>query len=264
MILSRHIETYDFYRGTQHWRVTDGDRAAIVEGATYEALRGLKRGRIAHSPEVAKNTLELDVPSNFALLDQFRPFPPTSRIHVNVKRIRVRDGFVATAWMGVIADVDDSDPSIAKIRCQSLMSAVSANGLRRVWQVPCGVPLYSAGLGMCNVDQDAFRVEATLSAIEGVTVRSAAFAAKPDGWYAGGFLRWETLHDVEHRFIVSHAGDAVVLLTPAILPIGAIVSTFPGCDHTLQTCHEKFENAPNYGGQHTIPTKGAFGPDPVF
>lgn len=262
-LLSRHIETYDFYRGNQHWRVTDGDRPAIVEGLTYTALRGMKRGRMGQSPEEAKNALEIEVPTSFELLGQFRPFPPTSRIHLNVKRIRVSDGLIRSAWMGVVQDVDDSDPSIAKIRCQTLMAAAAGNGLRRVWQLPCGLPLYSVGLGMCNVNQDDFRVDTVLSGASGIVVQAGALAANGDGYYSGGFIRWQAGNDVEHRFIVSQVGDTAILLTPSGLANGAAVSIFPGCDHTLQTCNDKFGNALNHGGQHTIPSKNAFG-DPVF
>lgn len=263
-LFARHVETYDFYRGNRHWRVASSDRPVIVEGQTYAALRGLSRGRIVQSAEENKAALEVKVPADFELLDQFRPYPPTSRIHVNVKRIRISDGFVAQAWMGVIADVDDTDPASATIRCQTLMAAMSANGLPHVWQVPCGLPLYSVGHGMCNVDRELHRTPGTIASVAGTTITSAALAAHGDAWFSGGFVEFVTPQDLEYRFIVSQVGDTAVLLTPPPFGAGTAVSFFPGCDHSIPTCDSKFGNALNYGGQHTIPDKNAFGGDPVF
>lgn len=262
-LLSRQIEVYDFYMGTRHWRYTDVDRDVEVEGLPYTYVRGLKRGRIMQSPEKAKNDLELSVPASLPLLDIFRPFPPLTRVHLNLKRIRVSDAFVVSAWMGVVDSIDDGDPAETKIRCRSLYAAMASNALRPVWQIPCWKPLYSAGFGLCNVNPDDYRTDTVLAEVDGFTVRAAALADHGDGWYSGGVMRWDTGTGFEHRFIVAQAGDEARLMTPAGVPAGTAVSLFPGCDHSLQTCVAKFNNAPNHGGHHTIPAKNAFG-DPVF
>ncbi|WP_369010307.1 phage BR0599 family protein [Salmonella enterica] len=45
---------------------------------------------------------------------------------------------------------------------------------------------------------------------------------------------------------------------------GELVSAYPGCGHALSVCHEKFNNALRFGGQHTLPKKNPFGSDPIF
>lgn len=260
-LISRHVEVYDFYRGTRHWRVTDDQRPVIVEGQTYSVLRGLQRNRLTDSIEEGRNALELTVPGTFDLLDQFRPFPPMARIHVNLKRLRVSDGYVENAWMGVITDVDDADPNWATIRCQSLAAAMNA-GRGGVWQLPCWKPLgwVHPELG-CNVNLDDFKDAGTLSAANGITIQSATLALHGDGWFSGGFVRWLVpgSNDFDYCFIVGQTGDTATLLTPIPLPPGSAVEFFPGCDHSLQMCHDKFDNALNHGGVHTMPDKDAFG-----
>lgn len=259
-MLSRIVETYDFYRGTRHWRVTGGQRPVVLETQTYSVLRGLQRKRIADSIEEGRNALEITVPGNFALLDLFRPFPPMARIHVNFKRVRVSDGGIESAWMGVVATVDDAHPSWSTIRCQSLASAM-ASGRGGVWQVPCWKALYSAHPRYgCNVEPDAFREDGTLIDVIGTTITSPSLALHGDGWFDGGVVTWvDSSGDRDYCFIVKQVGSAATLLTPMRLPAGSAVSFLPGCDHALTTCDAKFHNAINYGGVHTMPDKNAFG-----
>lgn len=261
-LFSREIELFDFTRGVTHWRYTDMDRPAVVEGRTYFAARGLKRSRIMHSAEESKNNLEITAPLSLSILQLFRPYPPMARITLNVKRVRVSDGMVTEAWSGIASDAEDIDESTAVIRCQTVMAAMSTNGLRRNWQGPCPFTIYGNG---CGVPQDDFRCDAVLSDTQGTVIKSPAFAGFADGYFDGGFIRYKDGLDDDRRFIVSHAGDTLNLLTPTLLPPGATVAAFPGCDHVLTgDCVNKFDNELNNGGQHTIPKKNPFSSDPVF
>lgn len=259
-MLSRIVETYDFYRGTRHWRVTGGQRPVVLEAQTYSVLRGLQRKRIADSIEEGRNALEITVPGTFDLLDQFRPFPPMARVHVNFKRVRVSDGAVESAWMGVVATVDDADPSWSTIRCQSLASAM-ASGRGGVWQVPCWKALFSAHpLYGCNVATDDFREDGTLAEVAGVSISSAALGLHGDGWFDGGVVTWlDASGDRDYCAIITQVGSVATLLTPTRLSVGSAVTFLPGCDHSLQMCADKFHNEIHYGGVHTMPDKNAFG-----
>lgn len=257
-LFSRHVEIYDFARGADHWRYTEADRAIVVDAQTYAAAPGLKRERITQSAEENKSGLEITAPLSLDLLQLWRPYPPTERVTLLLRRVRKSDGAVFSAWAGVISDIDEDDHA-AKIRCQRHMAAMGGNGLRRNWQVACPLVLYR-----CGVSQDAFRTDAVLANATATTISAAVFATKPDGYFTGGFVRWAAGTFTEHRFIVGHVGDTLTLMTPAALATGAAVAVFPGCDHTLATCDSKFGNAVNNGGQHTIPTKNPFGADPVF
>ena len=261
-IFSREIELYDFSRGVTHWRYTDTDRPVVVEGRAYLSARGIKRSRIMQSAEESKNNLEITAPLSLSILELFRPYPPMARILIKVQRVRVSDGLVTEAWSGVVSDVEDVDESTAVMRCQTYMALMSANGLRRNWQARCPFTLYGP---QCGVVQDDFRTDAVLSDSLGTVIKSAAFAAHPDTWFDGGFIRYKDGPDDDYRFVVSHIGDTLTLLTPTLLPGGAQVSAFPGCDHVLTgDCLTKFDNTPNHGGQHTIPKANPFGGDPVF
>ncbi len=263
-LLSREIELFDFSIGLTHWRYTDAGRDAIVEGQRYAPV-ALARGRIAQSSEEAKNTLEITAPLDLPLLNLFRPTPPGLRMRLDLKRVRVRDGLVRLGWTGHVADLDETH-RVAKLRCQSLASAVETLGLRRSWQSNCPLVLYGQGPGACNADPDAHAVDAVLSDATGYTVASAAFAAFDAGHFEGGVLQWTSTLGVERRFIVAHTGTTLRLLTPTALAAGSHVTALPGCDRTMgpRGC-AKFDNTVNYGGQPTLKgLRTPFGNDPVF
>ncbi len=263
-LLSREIELFDFSIGLTHWRYTDAGREAIVAGQRFVPV-ALTRGRIGQSGEEAKNTLEITAPLELPLLNLFRPFPPGLRLRLDLKRVRVRDGLVRLGWTGHVADLDETH-SVATLRCQSLASAVETLGLRRSWQSSCPLVLYGQGSGACNADPDAYAVPAVLSDATGYTVEAAAFAAFDAGHFDGGVLQWTSSLGIERRFIVSHAGATLRLLTPTTLAAGSRVIALPGCDRTMGSrgC-AKFNNTVNYGGQPTLKgLRTPFGNDPVF
>ena len=260
-LIQRHVEVYEFQRGPRFLRVTSGDRPVEISGVPYQAAPGLKRGRLAQSGSEAANELGIDVPRAFPLLDWLVPFIPTEPIQVRLLRVRVSDGQTRRLWSGRLADVKKSTSTV-NLRCANLLASMSTNGLRRCWQTGCPFALY--GLD-CGVDQEDHRVNTTLTDSTGYVVTAAAFGTYDDGWFAGGFLRWSDGLNTEHRFVVSHTGTDLTLLTPAPPGAGLAVAAFPGCGHSIEICDEKFNNAENYGGQHTMPKgKHPFDGTPAF
>lgn len=261
-LLSRHIEIYEFKRGPATFCYTSADRTIVESGQTFDPY-AIKRDRIFQSEEQGKAGLQITAPLSLPVLGLWRPFPPSERVAFRLRRIRKSDGVVTSAWMGVVSDVEE-DQHTATIRCQSHLASLATNGLRRCWQIGCPHVLYGIGPGLCNVNQDDFRLDTSLTGIQGVTLESPDFADFIEGYFNGGFIRWTDGTQVEHRFITSHVEEHITVMTPSLLVPGTTIAAFPGCGHDLVSCHEKFGNALNYGGQHTIPVVNPFGQDPLF
>lgn len=259
-LLSRHVELYEFNRGARLLRCTPGDREIEHGDISYPAAPGLKRGKLRQTLEEARSQLGLTVPHTFPLLAWYRPFPPSERVGVRLLRVRKSDGFERVLFSGVVGELKRATHTV-QIRCQTRLSTMETTGLRRCWQVSCPFWLYGAD---CGVEADAYRVPATVFGSTPYAVRAAAFDDYADGWFDGGFIRWIAGTSVELRFVVRHVGDTLHLLTPAAIPAGAVLDAFPGCDRTITTCHEKFDNALQYGGQHTMPEESPFEGNRVF
>lgn len=261
-LLTRTIEFYDFARGAQHWRYTTENQPLIYQQQTY-TYQSIKRSAISESGDLARNVLDITVPQSLPLLDLYRGTAPMEQISITLRKLRKGAETVHTIWVGEIGSVEWQH-NTAVIHGLPPMAGLRGLGLKRNWQKQCPLVIYSAGLGQCNADRTSKRVDATLTTVSGATVKAAAFATKQDRWFDGGWIEWTVGTATERRFIETHVGDTITLLTPALVGVGTIVAAYPGCDQTLKTCDEKFDNAVNYGGQPWIPTKNPFGGDPIF
>lgn len=260
--ISRYIEFYDFARGAQHWRYVTENKPLVYLGQPY-TYENIKRSGLNESGDLTRNVLDLSVHDSMPLLDLYRGTAPMQDIDITLYRQRKSDGVVETRWVGVVGSVEWST-SKAIIHGLPPMASLRGLGLKRNWQKGCPLVVYSVGLGQCNKDREAMRVNATILSTAGTTATAAAFAGYPDGWFDGGYLEWSVFGIVERRHIVSHVGTIVTLLTPALIADGTEVASYPGCNQDLITCDTKFANSDNYGGDPFIPEKNPFAGDPLY
>lgn len=270
-LFSRNVEFIDIARSAAHWRYACGNRVVTYNGVTYQPA-AIQRGSISESADLTRNTLDLTMPQDLDVLDQFRGVAPSEPLSVLVLRQKISDGSVSIIWGGVVGGVTWGTHDV-QMHCLPPMASMEALALRRNWQVACPHVLYGAGDGMCNASRTAVQATATITAVAGNVIHAAAFAAQPDGWWAGGYIQWQSGQMTEWRTITNHTGDAVTLMTPALMGVGTVVTALPGCDHTLATCASKFTstnpadtngNSANYGGQPGIPVKNPFGSDNIY
>lgn len=253
------IELYEFQRGERIWRFTSAPFGVTILGNDWEPAT-LKRGSIETNPEMARNALKLQCAREFEIADLYRVTAPTEVVLLYVRRYHRTDGTVALIWAGRVLNVQWKG-SEASMNCEPISSSVRRIGLRRLYQKGCPHVLYSEQPG-CGLDRETQKIETTVTAVDGLVLTVAALLAKP---YAGGYVEWEAEAGViERRFIRSFTGLELTLTQPfqGIAPPN-LVTVFPGCDHTMETCDE-YGNLPNYGGFPYIPTKNPFDGTPVY
>lgn len=256
------VELYTFMLESRAWNLTSADRPQALGGVTF-APAVITRNRIEQGTELNRSALKLTVPRDFPIAELYRIAPPSAVVAVIVRRLHVGDGEVATIWTGRVVNVAwGNDLATATITCETAGTSLRRTGLRRLYGRNCSHVL---GGPACGVNLPAFSVAGTLTAVGPATVTAAAFATKPDGYFAGGVLTYSAGGVTERRYIVEHAGTTLTLdrRTPG-LEVAAVAQAMPGCDHTLATCNAKFANAPNYGGQPFIPQKNPFSGDPIY
>lgn len=258
--MSSDVEFYEFRRGVVSWLYTSRRKPLVYQDRTF-APTTIKRSGISQTQDLQRNVLDLTVPLTLPVLAQFRPVAPLAKISVLLRVLPAGETVARGIWGGTLVNVEDNAHR-AIIHCAPASAAASATGLGECWQKTCRHVLFGPG---CKASREAMRVDATLTTVGAVTVQAAAFAAKPDGWFAGGYITWTTPNGlVELRYVITHVGDTLTLLTPALVAVGTVVATYPGCNHTTSDCDTKHHNIPNYGGQPYIPTKGAQNNNPGF
>jgi len=185
----------------------------------------------------------LDFPKLFVKM-----LPPFD-ILATIYRRHYQDSETIAWWNGQVVATSIKG-AVAEVRCAPLISVYQRLGVRRLFQPTCNHMLYDPDT--CRVDPNAFKSNATISAINGSTLDSATFAGQADGYYTAGFIRRPLTGDL--RMIVDHVGDTITLWYPfEDMPTFETLEVFAGCDHSDVTCFNKFNNLVNNGSWPTVP-----------
>lgn len=249
------IELYMFSREAQVWRYTSGEDSIIALGGTYMP-RPIQRDAIEQSSDMIRNAVNISCTSELECIDSFRSGVPSGVTLLSIYAYHYGVADYISRWQGRVLNVEFQERT-AKVACEPILTTMLRPVLRRFYQLACPHVLYGND---CAVSRAAFRVDGSLTGQSGTSLTSAIFSAKPDGWFAGGYIDWLEGVEAQRRFILSHTGGTIVVNIPFInMPNNANVQVYPGCDHTLLTCKNKFGNNLNYGGQPYYPSKNPFG-----
>lgn len=252
---------FRFRRGSLVWRYSTGGRPFALGLETFEAPGGISRSAIQDSSERAKNRLTIRMPVDLEVVANWAPFPTSQVVLVDCLCVHRGTAEAAVEWTGRVVVPKFYDTEIELV-CEPTRSVNKARSYNFRWQRGCGVPVYSQGIGMCNLDPLAYAVAGIVSAVAGLEVRAPEFAAAAD--LAGGALVWPRPDgEIEHRTILAHLGDTVFIdYGTDALPEGNVVEALPGCAHTWDAC-AAYGNTDNYPGVLTIPRRSPHDGNPV-
>lgn len=251
----RPIMLFLFAQGANTYRyVTQGENVTFLSQTWYAAP--LVCGSFSTTGDYPKDTIAIKLPVSDPLAETFLGFSPESITSVTVYRAHLDGSDYRVYWKGRVASHSVSGAYVS-LECEPVFSSLRRVGLRQVYTRQCRHVLYGPG---CALLVGLFTISGTVSAIssDGVTVTIAEAATKEIGYFSGGMLE---MADGSARTIIANAGTSVTLLKPfqplvaALLanPSGVSVSIVPGCDHSIETCEEKFNNKGNFGGAPWMP-----------
>ena len=251
----RPVELYEFLSGATYYRYTSADGDVSYGGNTYTAVP-IARGAVEATSETARLALDITCARDLPVLGLFALMPPDQIVAVTLRRLHAGDGEAITLWMGRVLNVTLNNAA-AEVHCESVYTSLKRTGLRRLYQKGCPHVVYGPG---CGLDRDDFKVVRTVSTVSGTTVTVSTLSGYADGYFAGGYLEWESATGIfERRAIRAQTGAALTISFPLPgLAASASVNLYPGCDHSLATCDGKFDNRLNYGGQPYYPDKNPF------
>lgn len=245
------VELYHFSQGAESWRYTSSETEFKKDGATYQPIT-IKRTAPEISQERGASGLTVTVPRDNEVAGLFRVFVPRTSIWLTIYRLHQGDSELLTFWQGRVRAVNWQGAE-AQIACEPMTSMLQREGPRLMYQSLCNHMLYSQA---CTVVSEQYRQTITILAVSGYNILASELAAKPDGWYQAGFLSRDGL---DFRMITAHRGNKVTVLLPfEDLVIGDKLYAYSGCDRSIQTCQNKFNNHINFGGFPYIPTKNPF------
>jgi uncharacterized phage protein (TIGR02218 family) len=156
-------------------------------------------------------------------------------------------------FAGRISDIDCTRTGI-DIRCRSHLELLNIQMPRRLWQSSC---THVFGDAMCQFDRSA--LQATFAVGPGSTQVQIATSVSPSpaNLYALGTITGVTGANAgSSRTVASMEGGWVYIKLAFLSPVlvGDEFQLRPGCDRTLATCKNVFNNTTHFGGFPYIPT----------
>ena len=214
----------------------------------YQALP-VKRGRLERNLNLfADQALEVTIRPT----DELRRYLASltlQKLSLILRRLDLVSGECKVIFKGVAKGLSLNRDYLT-VSFAPLGSVFSYRIPRFVFQPLCNNTLFDSH---CGLSRDSWRVWATLSEVseDGCILKSPDFATKPDGWFVGGYVRW----NFQYRLITEHSSDTVRIQSAFEgLQAGQKVEAFPGCDGSPATCKNKFNNLNNFSGFPYIPT----------
>jgi uncharacterized phage protein (TIGR02218 family) len=258
------VELYQFSVLGAYWRYTTEDRVVTFNGADYAPMAGLKRGSIKVTQNVEKGEQRIQVRGDSEIAREYLISPPSEPVGVRIFSKHRGDPDYIIRWRGRVQNCAwEENTAFATLLCVQANTSLKQPGLRRSYQYSCPYDLYGPG---CKVNRSAYEVIGEVIAINGLFLAFDSGDSFPDGYFAGGYFVWEgTTGRQETRMITASTGSIIQSqLTTIGLTVGDIVRFYPGCNHSIQTCYTKFNNAENFGGMPFIPTTNPFAGATMF
>lgn len=244
------VECYLFNRGSASWLLTSADRQIVLPAfGTFEPEAVLAQGQ-EHRQEDHQGGTSLDLPRTSPIVTAYIQLQPAAKTWLRIYRAHRGDetspSCVFNGWVDVVSF--GRDASVARLQCVSLLSYLRRRVPSIAYTVQCNRAVYAPG---CDVDQELFRDECSITAVDGAILTSPGFALRPAGYFQAGWIERES---GERRFIVAHVDDTVELMNSfADLAPPETVSAFAGCDLTRTTCIGRFDNIERFLGFEWIP-----------
>lgn len=251
------VEIYDFTLGLQTFRYTTSEEPMVVDAQTYTPL-AVRRSSLVMSQEESQDAITVRMPASNTLVRRYINVPPGQQMWLTIRRLHRTDSDeqVVTIFKGLVRSVAFSMQGLeAEMVVQPLTSGLSRETPRYTFMSSCNHVLYDT---QCKVNSTSFRHIGVLELVSGVTLSIRNLDTKPDGWATGGFII--SPNGTDYRMVLNHTGDQVTLMLPFTADVGpgAEVQVFAGCDHSLETCVDKFNNGENFGGFAWVPRENVF------
>lgn len=251
------VELYHIQTGGTSFRICNVNLSVDYQGSTYTHVP-IRRSELSDSYDVEDGKMDVWLSKSSEVGSLFLGLAPTELPFITVVRGHLTEGTNDVAledsvviFSGKIANPSYGESEV-KLGCTSLALGLKSAGLRRKFSGSCPHFLYK---GACGVDKATHTISATITGIAS-EVLSLDITPQDVGYYNGGLIAFQG----QFRMITTYqGGQNVVMLAPLSgAEIGDVVEISAGCDHTKETCRDRFDNLDRFGGWSFIPTINYF------
>lgn len=267
----RPIALYEIRWGNTVWKYTSADSVQYYPDDSDEGNRFLPvaiRDDGMTQGGSSENDFTVHTQGDLPVVLLYADSPPTMPVWLTVRRKHADDPDheAPVYWVGRIANVQRLDNMAeADIRGISISKLLKTGGLRLTWGKNCPHCVYDSA---CRADPADHRYARVVQAVQGPFLTITVETDPAEGSFTGGFVEW----DRDGKGTMERRGIEAALSTTKVkvlgrlpgLMAGAAVNLYPGCDQTVSTCNDGFDNIDNNGGFFFMPEKSPFDGSQVF
>lgn len=257
----RSIEIYTFQLDDTIWRYTSGNITVNYDGNDFAPLP-ISRSAYETRHELSKNGMDITIPITNELaqllLTEFAEFELTLLIGQLVSdypdfstNVGYRD-----LWQGRMTATRPSGNKM-KLVFETYFTSMRRQGCRARYSKNCRHVLYS-DMG-CKVDPLDYELEIALTGMSGdrEELYTDDIGSAEAGYYIGGILLGP---GGTRASIIGQSETSLTIQRPLDELTGTEnVKIYPGCNHAMDHCKDRFSNLENYGGYPYIPSDNPFG-----
>lgn len=243
------VELYRFTIGVESWYYTSADEEIQYDGQSYSPV-AISRSEVVGTDQVPKSGVDITAPMELGPVDRWRGAAPNQLMSVTIMRRHRPDDEARVIWRGRVLGVT-FDEGEATLTAEGAMQALGRMGLRGQFHTGCRHMLYDDQCRVTSADHQRLMI---VEEVSGRQITAEDLAEEPDGYWVGGYLNVGEGRIRGPYLITGHSGDTVTVQeAPGEIEPGNELRVYPGCDHTPQTCRDKFDNLTNFGGFPYIP-----------
>ena len=158
-------------------------------------------------------------------------------------------------YRGKITEIRQSKRTIY-FKCESNFINFGRIGQPETYSIHCRHRLYSIG---CTVSRTDFETTYPVYNLNSQTPLIPSIT-QSTGYFTNGIARLNSME----RTIIHQDAQTLFLDMPFIGNTSGTLYLYPGCDLSMDTCGNKFNNYPNYGGDRWLPGRNPFGGRGIF
>ncbi|VBB05561.1 Hypothetical protein LUCI_0771 [Lucifera butyrica] len=248
----RPVECYQFTHAGMNYQYTSANQDVSI----IFTENGLQRTEKYFADYIERETIKpasssdsvsvtIKVSKDNAVAKLYQGPPPEKPVYCKIYRLHAQDlSNFDVAFYGRVsqASFEASECSLT-VKLEDWLSKEIPNGAR---QFTCNSMIFDS---KCRLKEEDWVVAAFVDRVVGLDVYSTTFAQYPDGYFTGGFLRF----DGGIRQIAEHVDDRVKVKYPFLSTPRNEIVVAPGCDHLFKTCATRFRNTLNFTGCLYVP-----------
>jgi uncharacterized phage protein (TIGR02218 family) len=248
------FELYKFSSDDGDWFFTSSDQMIEFNSDEYEPVT-IIREQFEVTDDAFRSDIKLTMGRNNDLVVDFLNMVINSVVTLTI--FRGHFGIEAESvvlWKGRIISFDFKESDVL-VACESIFSSLRTPGLQPKYQYLCRHSLYFEGCNVAKASYLAANLEvADVTGFNVTMTDISVYTGYAADWFRGGYLQYGHIY----LFIEAHNGNVLTVDRRVPFDAGVLVDLYPGCNHTMTHCIDKFNNYLNFGGFPWIPTKNPF------